>query len=152
MTKCEYCKKEIEGEDSEYGWCNDCIDEVLSNIPLMLEYISDCPNNLLQNTLEHDFFVDYCFCANDTEYSQALTLLCKKRVTNEIELGNEQYKHNLLTFISDDLSSYLDWIEKKEKSEFAEQANQSRIVCQLATEKLLNDAAFMKALDTVKGK
>lgn len=115
--RCRHCFKAVSEEDLDYGWCTDCIDEVTHDTDLMLKYISDRKNNILGESLEHDFFVNYCHNADDREYSRELTLLCKKHILFELSLGNFNTEQMLIDFVNEDLTNYLDWVEKNKNRE-----------------------------------
>ncbi len=115
--RCEYCGLAVPYDEIEYGWCPECIDEVTHDTGLMLKYICDSRNKILKNTLEHDFFVNYCYNANDTECSRELMLLCKENVLRDIRLGANRRAEMLTAYVNDDLSSYLEWVVKNDKAE-----------------------------------
>lgn len=121
--RCAYCGDEAEYDELEYGWCQECIDEVTCDTELMLEYIQDHSNGLLKPTQEHEFFVNYCYDAEDKQESTALMLHCKYKVLEDIKLNANGRRELLSEFVKEDLSHYLDWIQKKE----AEEARKKRI-------------------------
>ncbi|MDE6752745.1 MAG: hypothetical protein K2J59_08260 [Eubacterium sp.] len=112
--RCKYCGDEFEYDELEYDWCPECIDEVTCDTDLMLEYIQDHSSGLLKPTLEHEFFVDYCYSAEDKRKSVDLMLLCKYKVLEDIKLNANGRRELLSEFVKNDLSHYLDWVEKKE--------------------------------------
>ena len=87
--KCESCGRAVPYDEIEYGWCPECIDEVTHDTDLILEYICDYRNNYGGNNYKHDFFVNYCHNANDTEFSSTLTLVCKKHFLYIDELSQQ---------------------------------------------------------------
>ncbi len=115
--RCAYCGDEFEYDELEYDWCPECIDEVTCDTDLMLEYIQDHSSGLLKPTLEHEFFVDYCYSAEDKRKSVDLMLLCKYKVLEDIKLNANGRRELLSEFVKEDLSHYLDWVEKKEAEE-----------------------------------
>ena len=115
--RCAYCGDEAEYDELEYGWCQECIDEVTCDTDLMLEYIEDHSNGLLKPTFEHEFFVNYCYNADDKQCSTALMLLCKYQVIKEIKLNTNGRRELLSDFVREDLSHYLEWVKKKEDEE-----------------------------------
>lgn len=115
--RCAYCGDEFEYDELEYDWCPECIDEVTCDTDLMLEYIQDHSSGLLKPTLEHEFFVDYCYSAEDKRKSVDLMLLCKYKVLEDIKLNANGRSELLSEFVKEDLSYYLDWVEKKEAEE-----------------------------------
>lgn len=115
--RCAYCGDEFEYDELEYDWCPECIDEVTCDTDLMLEYIQDHSNGLLKPTLEHEFFVNYCYNAEDKRKSVDLMLLCKYKVLEDIKLNANGRRELLSEFVKEDLSHYLDWVEKKEAEE-----------------------------------
>lgn len=115
--RCAYCGDEFEYDELEYDWCPECIDEVTCDTDLMLEYIQDHSSGLLKPTLEHEFFVDYCYSAEDKRKSVDLMLLCKYKVLEDIKLNANGRRELLSEFVKEDLSYYLDWVEKKEAEE-----------------------------------
>lgn len=115
--RCKYCGDEFEYDELEYDWCPECIDEVTCDTDLMLEYIQDHSGGLLKPTLEHEFFVNYCYNAEDKKKSVDLMLLCKYKVLEDIKLNANGRRELLSEFVKNDLSHYLDWVEKKEAEE-----------------------------------
>ncbi len=115
--RCKYCGDEFEYDELEYDWCPECIDEVTCDTDLMLEYIQDHSSGLLKPTLEHEFFVNYCYNAEDKKKSVDLMLLCKYKVLEDIKLNANGRRELLSEFVKNDLSHYLDWVEKKEAEE-----------------------------------
>lgn len=112
--RCAYCGNEAEYDELEYGWCQECIDKVTYDTDLMLEYIQNHSDGLLKPTLEHEFFVNYCYNADDKQCSTDLMLLCKYKVLEDIKLNANGRRELLSEFVKEDLSHYLNWIEKKE--------------------------------------
>ncbi len=115
--RCAYCGDEFEYDELEYDWCPECIDEVTCDTDLMLEYIQDHSSGFLKPTLEHEFFVNYCYNAEDKRKSVDLMLLCKYKVLEDIKLNANGRRELLSEFVKEDLSHYLDWVEKKEAEE-----------------------------------
>lgn len=115
--RCKYCGDEFEYDELEYDWCPECIDEVTCDTDLMLEYIQAHSSGLLKPTLEHEFFVNYCYNAEDKRKSVDLMLLCKYKVLEDIKLNANGRRELLSEFVKNDLSHYLDWVEKKEAEE-----------------------------------
>lgn len=115
--RCRHCFKAVSEEDLDYGWCTDCIDEVTHDTDLMLKYISDRENNILGESLEHDFFVNYCCNADDREYSRELTAICKEHFLHKIRTGDFNAELILTEFVNEDLTNYLDWVEKNKNRE-----------------------------------
>lgn len=112
--RCAYCGDEAEYDELEYGWCSECIDNVTTDTELMLQYIEDHSSGFLKPTLEHEFFVNYCYSAEDKRKSTDLMLLCKYKVLEDIELNANGRRELLSEFVKEDLSHYLEWVEKKE--------------------------------------
>ena len=115
--RCAYCGDEFEYDELEYDWCPECIDEVTCDTDLMLEYIQDHSSGFLKPTREHEFFVNYCYNAEDKRKSVDLMLLCKYKVLEDIKLNANGRRELLSEFVKEDLSHYLDWVEKKEAEE-----------------------------------
>lgn len=112
--KCESCGRAVPYDEIEYGWCPECIDEVTHDTDLILEYICDYRNNYGGNNYKHDFFVNYCHNANDTEFSSTLTLVCKKHFLYMLETGSNEAKCLLTEYVNESLTDYLDWVRKKD--------------------------------------
>lgn len=112
--RCAYCGDEAEYDELEYGWCSECIDNVTTDTELMLQYIEDHSSGFLKPTLEHEFFVNYCYSAEDKRKSTDLMLLCKYKVLEDIKLNANGRRELLSEFVKEDLSHYLEWVEKKE--------------------------------------
>lgn len=113
--KCENCGRAVPYDEIEYGWCPECIDEVTHDNELMLEYICDFRNNYGGDMYAHDFFVNYCHGANDTEFSRSLMLVCKKHFMYMLETGSPDAAQLLTDRVNEDLSDYLEWVQKKEQ-------------------------------------
>lgn len=126
--RCAYCGDEAEYDELEYGWCSECIEEATCDTELMLEYIQDHSNGLLNPTLEHEFFVNYCYNADDKQCSTDLMLLCKYKVLEDIKLNANGRRALLSEFVKEDLSHYLDWILKKEAEELKEKSIRLNVI------------------------
>ena len=133
--RCAYCGDEAEYDELEYGWCSECIDHVTTDTELMLQYIEDHSSGFLKPTLEHEFFVDYCYSAEDKRKSTDLMLLCKYKVLEDIKLNANGRRELLSEFVKEDLSHYLDWVEKKEAEELrAENIKLKQLIRELKQE------------------
>ncbi len=128
-NRCTYCGDETEYDELEYGWCSECVDNVTTHTELMLKYIEDHNNGLLKPTLEHEFFVNYCYNAEDKEESTDLMLLCKDKVLEDIRLNANGKRELLSKFVKEDLSHYLEWIEKKETEDLRAKSIQLKEIC-----------------------
>lgn len=114
--RCDYCLNVTEYDELEYGWCPECTDEVTHDIDLMLEYVNTWHYGKPYPSLEHEFYVNWCYCADDKEQSNRLMLLCKHKVLEDIKLDSNNRRQALTDFCREDLSTYLDWVSEKKRS------------------------------------
>lgn len=155
---CEYCGRAVPYDEIEYGWCPECIDEVTHDTELMLKYICDYRNRILKSNLEHDFFVNYCHNANDTEFSRELMLVCKEHILYEIRTGNAQTIQLLTAYMNEDLSTYLEWVQKRDKAEQITKRQQFdsavreaiNAICLNTQSSAQLDAAIKQAIERIK--
>lgn len=145
--RCEYCGLAVPYDEIEYGWCPECIDEVTHDTDLMLKYICDNRNKILKNTLEHDFFVNYCHNANDTEFSEELMRLCKENVLRDIRLGANHRAEMLTAYVNEDLSTFLDWVLDKDKRDSLSKKQKFDRIVREAITVITSSTAGMKLLE-----